>query len=201
MLSFWNGAFVTRGRVAGGDVGAPGPIGYPRMQMEPTTEPQSQPEPLPEPLPAPLPEPPEQRDVRVLRPARAGNLTTNWSTAFWLGWALVAGGFAAVWYSSRITGMATWWLGPETAPRLIFVSLIPFVAPIGLAVMTLTHRRWLPFWGILGAAITAGVAIGDIGGPARYAAIEFALAAGGLLVSVASIAGLLRDAPTDPTSR
>jgi hypothetical protein len=151
----------------------------------------------------PLPPPPvdDAGDVRPQRPLRAGNLTTNWSTAFWLGWALVAGGFAAVWYSSRITGMATWWLGPETAPRLILISLIPFVAPIALAVMTLTHRRWLPFWGILGAAITAGVAVGDIGGPARYFAIEFALAAGGLLVSVASIAGLLRDAPTDPASR
>jgi hypothetical protein len=180
-------------------------MGYPPWQMEPTTEPQPQPDALPDPLatplPSPLPEPPEQRDVRVVRPVRAGNLTANWGTAFWLGWALVAGGFAAVWYSARITGMATWWLGPETAPRLIFISLIPFVAPIGLAVMTLTHRRWLPFWGIAGAAVTALVAWGDIGGPARYFAIEFALAAGGLLVSVASIAGLLRDAPTDPTSR
>lgn len=184
-------------------------MGYPPRQMEPTTEPQPQPEslpeplaePLPAPLPQPLPEPPAPHHARATRLVRAGNLTTNWSTAFWLGWALVAGGFAAVWYSARITGMATWWLGPETAPRIIFVSLIPFVAPIGLAVMTLTHRRWLPFWGIAGAAVTALVAWGDIGGPARYFAIEFALAAGGLLVSVASFAGLLRDAPTDPTSR
>jgi hypothetical protein len=148
--------------------------------MEPITEPQL-----------------EQPDRRVVRHLRAGNLTTNWSTAFWLGWALVAAGFAAVWYSSRITGMATWWLGPETAPRLILVSLVPFVAPIGLAVLTLTHRRWLPFWGILGAAVTALVAVGDIGGPARYFAIEFALAAGGLLVSVASVAGLVRAASPD----
>ena len=54
----------------------------------------------------------------------------------------------------------------------------------------------LPF-GILGAAITAGVAVADIGGPARYFAIEFALAAGGLLVSLASFAGMVRDAPAD----
>lgn len=164
--------------------------------VDPTAEAPFASPPLPEPPPMGSPAP-----GRPHRPQRAGELTTNWSTAFWLSWALVAGGFAAVWYSSRITGMATWWLGPETAPRLILISLIPFVAPIGLAVMTLMHQRWLPFWGILGAAITALVALGDIGGPARYFVIEFALAAGGLLVSVASIAGLLRDAPTDPASR
>ena len=144
-----------------------------------------------------LPEPPPV-DVRPARPVRPGNLTPNWSTVFWLGWMGVAAGFAAIWYSARITGMATWWLGPETAPRLVFVSLLPFVAPLGLTLMALTHRRWLPWFGIAGATITALVAVGDIGGPARYFAIEFALAAGGLLVSVASFAGMLRDAPADP---
>ncbi len=143
-----------------------------------------------------LPEPPPAVVVTT-RPLRAGNLTHNWTTAFWLGWMGVAAGFAAVWYSARITGMATWWLGPETAPRLVLVSLLPFVAPLGLTLMALTHRRWLPWFGILGAAITAGVAVADIGGPARYFAIEFALAAGGLLVSLASFAGMLRDAPAD----
>ena len=68
------------------------------------------------------------------------------------------------------------------------------------AVMTLTHRRWLPFWGIGGAAVTALVALGDVGGPARYFAVELTLAAGGLLVSLASFAGLLRDAPRDTGS-
>jgi hypothetical protein len=143
-----------------------------------------------------LPEPPPP-DVVTTRPLRPGNLTANWSTVFWLAWAGVAAGFAAVWYSARITGMATWWLGPETAPRLVLISLIPFIAPIGLAVMALSHRRWLPWWGIGGAVVTALVAAGDLGGPARYFAVEFALAAGGLLVSVASFAGSLRDAPAD----
>lgn len=143
-----------------------------------------------------LPEPPPP-DVVTTRPLRPGNLTANWTTVFWLAWAGVAAGFAAVWYSARITGMATWWLGPETAPRLILVSLIPFVAPLGLAVMALAHRRWMPWFGIGGAVVTALVAAGDIGGPARYFAVEFALAAGGLLVSVASFAGMLRDAPAE----
>ena len=155
-------------------------------------------EPTPEPLAAPLPTPPvdesfsDTNDIRPRRPVLPGNLTPNWGTAFWLAWALVAGGFAAIWYSSRVTGMATWWLGPETAPRLILISLVPFVAPISLSLMTLMHRRWMPFWGVGGAAITAAVAWGDVGGPARYFAVELVLAAGGLLVSIASLAGMYR---------
>ncbi|MFM2078360.1 MAG: hypothetical protein RJA49_2250 [Actinomycetota bacterium] len=159
-------------------------MGYPRTRMEPTVA---------------LPEPPPV-DVRVERPLRRGELTPGWSTAFWLGWACVTGGFAAVWYSSRITGMATWWLGPETQPRFILVSLIPFLAPLGLSLMALAHRPWMPWWGILGAAITAAVAALDIGGPARYFAVEFVLAGGGLLVSLAAFAGLVRDAPAEPVT-
>lgn len=140
----------------------------------------------------PLPEPPEPADIRPVRPIAPGHLRANWGTAFWLGWALVAAGFAAVWYSSRVTGLATWWLGPEAAPRIILISLVPFAAPIALALMTLMHRRWLPFWGLAGAAITAAVAMGDIGGPARYFAVELVLAAGGLLISIASLAGMYR---------
>ncbi len=160
-------------------------MGYPRADMEPT----------PESLAAPLPLPPDaedHHDIRPRRPMLPGHLTPNWSTAFWLGWMLVAAGFAGIWYSSRVTGMATWWLGPETAPRVIFISLLPFVSPIGLTVMALMRRRWLPFWGMAGALATALVAWGDVGGPARYFAIELALAAGGLLVSVASLAGMYR---------
>lgn len=147
-----------------------------------------------------LPEPPAATTEPAPRQRVAGELTPNWSTVFWLAWAGVAGGFAAVWYSARITGMATWWLGPETAPRLILVSLVPFVAPVALVLMTLAHRRWMPWWGILGAVITGLIAAGDIGGPARYFAVEFVLAAGGLLVSVAAFAGLLRNAPASPAA-
>lgn len=109
-----------------------------------------------------------------------------------MAWAAVAGGFAAVWYSSRVTGFSTWWLGPETAPRPLVVSVLPFVAPVGLALAGFFHRRYLPWWGIGGAAVTAMVAWGDVGRVNGYAAVEFALALGGLLVSVAAFAGMLR---------
>jgi hypothetical protein len=143
-------------------------------------------------LPEPPREPPTQREVRPLRP---GQLTHRWSTTFWIGWAAEAGGFAAVWYSSRVTGFSTWWLGPETAPRFILVSLVPFVAPITLAVLGFLGARRLPWYGILGAAVTALVAWGDVGRVNGYAAVEFALAFGGLTVSVACFAGMLRAAP------
>ncbi len=146
-----------------------------------------------------LPEPPTDL-VRPQRPMQRGELTQGWSTAFWLGWVGITAGFAAIWYSARVTGMATWWLGPETAPRFILVWLVPFVAPLALSLMTLSHRPWMPWWGVLGAAITAAIATLDIGGPARYFAVEYVLAAGGLLVSLAASAGLVRDAPSAAVS-
>jgi hypothetical protein len=147
-------------------------------------------QPLPEPptdlaLPAPPPPVPET-------PPETGQLDSFFTTAFWIGWVGVAAGMAAVWYSSRILGFATWWLGPESQPRFIVVSLLPFVAPLALAVMALLHRPWLPFLGILGAAITALVAVGDVGGPAGYWVAELVLAGGGLAVSLAAFAGMYR---------
>ncbi len=151
----------------------------------------------------PIPEPPQPEaqaaPVSLFakaepRPPRVGQLTRRWSTVFWVAWTGVVGAFAAVWYSSRITGFSTWWLGPETEPRLIFVNLLPFVAPIALAVLAFAGRPWMPWFGILGAVATALVAWGDVGRVNGYAVIEFTLAGGGLLVSVAAFSGMLRAA-------
>ena len=123
-----------------------------------------------------------------------GQLTLGWTTVFWLGWLLVAASFGAVWYSSYLTGFATWWLGPESEPRYAFM-LIPFLIPLALAVMALRGARRLPWFGIGGAVLLAGVAAGDLGATTSYSLVEFAIATGGLLISVASFAGMLR-APT-----
>ena len=162
--------------------------------MEPSTEPAT--------MDAPeLPEPPApHHNIRVPRPRRPGALTHGWSTTFWIAWAAAAGGFAAVWYSARVTGFATWWLGPETAPRLILVSILPFLAPLALAIAGFVGARRLPWWGIAGAAVTALVAWGDVGRVNGYAAAEFALALGGLLVSLAAFAGVLRVGEPEPSS-
>lgn len=143
-------------------------------------------------FPAAPPPAPALVGDQLHRLARPGDLTPGWSTVFWLSWAGVTAGLAAVWYSSRITGLATWWLGPEVSPHLIFVNLAPFVAPLALCVLALSHRRWLPYWGIAGAIATALVAVFDLDHVRGYAVVEFILAAGGMAVSVASFGGLLR---------
>lgn len=111
---------------------------------------------------------------------------------FWLTWAAVVAGLAGVWYSARVTGFSTWWLGPEAAPRFILMSLVPFVAPIAAAVAGMRSARGLPWVGCLAAVATAGVAIGDLHRVTGYGVAELALASGGLLVSIACFAGLLR---------
>lgn len=139
---------------------------------------------------APLPPPPPVAPVRL--PRVAGQLTPRWNTVFWLAWGAVVAGLAGVWYSARVTGFSTWWLGPEAAPRFILISLVPFVAPLAVAIAGLRSARRLPLWGCLAAATTAAVAAGDLHRVAGYGVVEMVLAAGGLLVSIACFAGLLR---------
>jgi len=156
-------------------------------------------EPLPQPPPPNrAPRRPSRHQPRrvVLRP---GHLLPGWATAFWLGWLLVGVSFGAVWYSSRVTGLSTWWLGPETEPRFYLLNVLPFVAPFALAFFALRVARFLPWWGILGALVSAGIAAGDLDDQPRYAIIEFALAGAGLLISSASFAGMLRPAADTPT--
>gem|GEM_PF-186894 len=130
-------------------------------------------------------------EQRIPRP---GELTAAWTAVFCLGWFAVMCGFAAVWTSSRTTGFPTWWLGPEPEPRLLLVNLLPFAAPLALVVEGLVRRRFLPLWGTLGAVVCAVIAALDLADQPRYAAVEFVLAAGGLAVSLASYAGMLRRA-------
>lgn len=132
---------------------------------------------------------PRHRRRHIRRP---GELTPGWGTVFGTAWLLVAVGFASVWVSSRTTGLSTWWLGPETAPRFILIWFVPFVAPLLLAASGYSQVRRLPIAGVVGAAVTALVAVGDLGRVNGYAAVEFTLAAGGLLVSIASVGGVYR---------
>jgi hypothetical protein len=155
-------------------------------------EPILPPAPAPTPAPADAPAPAHRRRGWQVTP-RPGHLTGGWATVYWLGWLLVAGGFGAVWYSARVTGLSTWWLGPESEPRVL-LCLVPFIAPFALAFLAIRITRHLPWYGIGGAVVTAAIAAGDLADVPRYAAIEFALAGAGLAVSVASFAGMLRAA-------
>lgn len=123
---------------------------------------------------------------------QAGYLTPFFTTVFWVSWVGVAAGFAAVWFSSRMMGYSTWWLGTMAQQRFIVVSLLPFAAPLFLAVSALRRQPWLPYLGMGGAVVCALVGVFDIGRPAPYWIAEVAVAGGGLLVSVASLAGMHR---------
>lgn len=151
-------------------------------------------EPIPaEPLPLPqAPQPEPQRDDGPL----PGQLTFHWATLFWAGWLLVIGALVAVWYSARITGLSTWWLGPRAEPRLILVNLFPFSVPVALCLGGLSGLRRLPWYGIGGSLFVAGIAVFDIHRVPGYAAIEFLIAGAGLLISLASFAGMYRKGPT-----
>ena len=167
-----------------------------------TSTPQPPPPILPPPPPTLPPPPPilepqadatqRSRTGRRYVADRPGQLTLGWTTVFWFGWLLVAGSFGAVWYSSYLTGFATWWLGPESDPR-IPLMVIPFIAPITLCVLALRGARRLPWLGIGGAVLTAGIAAGDLGARTGYSLVEFGIAAAALLVSLACFAGMLRD--------
>ena len=198
MLSLRNGSPVT-GRKATGCVSsqclgcceASARSRYPLAKMEP----------IEETPPFSVPPPPPAAAAAIIEPisndlidAEVGQLTSGWGTVFWVGWMLIAGSFAAIWYSSRLVGLSTWWLGPATDPQLILISLLPFTVPLALTAAGYTAQRWLPWWGIGGAAFVAVIAVFDVNRVPGFAAIEFGLAIAGLFISVASFAGVFRAA-------
>lgn len=162
------------------------------------------------PFTIPPPPPPPERLLPAVHPTqflpalpprsvRAGQLTLLWGRFSLLTWLFVVASFIAVWVSSRNTGLSTWWLGPETEPRLIVINLLPFVAPVAMCLMCQLALRWLPWFGIAAALATAAIAAGDISRVPGYAVAEFTIAGGALLASLASFAGVLRKKPADET--
>ena len=100
--------------------------------------------------------------------------------------------YSGVWKASRELGLATWWLGPVSAPKPIFVMLLPFVAPAAMVMAALGNARRLPWYGLLASAVALLVALPDLDRVRRLGIIELAIAAAGALASVASFAGMYR---------
>lgn len=132
---------------------------------------------------------PHQQPSRALA---VGQLTPGWRTLFIAGWIGVLLGFAAVWQASRIAGTAPWWLGPETDQRTFAIIAIPFAAPVVAVIAGIARLRIACVIGIIAAVATAGIALGETGRFPGIATVEFALAAAGLLISVASLGGRMR---------
>lgn len=109
-------------------------------------------------------------------------------------WSGVLLGLAAVWRSSRTLGLGTWWLGSTSQPQPFVVQLLPTVIPLVVVIGALRNTRRLPIVGAVAAVALGAVGVVDLGRFVRFGWVELALAGAGLLVSLASLAGLQRAA-------
>jgi hypothetical protein len=133
--------------------------------------------------------------------ARPWQLTPGWQVTVTLAWVSVCVALAAVWSTSRQLGLSTWWLGPPSQPRAVWLALTPFAPPAIVALLALTGRRYVPWAGLVAATCIAGVAAGDLGRVTGLGVLELVIACAGALVSIASFAGTYRSVRHDgPTS-
>jgi hypothetical protein len=160
----------------------------------------SLPPPPPPPVPGRTTSPFEQSNVNdaswVEKRKLAGQLSPGWRLAFALGWAAIVVGNAAVWESSRVIGLSTWWLGADAEPRLLLVQLLPFYGPILVTAAGASNWRYAPYLGIVVALAGGGIGAGDLGRVRWIAAVELVLAGAALCISVASLAGMYRPVRT-----
>src|SRR4051812_31711486 len=78
-----------------------------------------------------------------VRPAPlAGQLTPGWRLAFGLAWAAIVAGNAAVWESSRVIGLSTWWLGADAEPQVLVIELLPFYGPLIVTIAAISMWRY-----------------------------------------------------------
>ena len=126
---------------------------------------------------------------------RAGELTVPWRTTVLVTWVGIVLVYASVWRTARTMGLSTWWLGPPATPRMLVVQLLPFLPPLAMVIAASRPTRHLPLAGVLASLAGAAIAIGDLGRFDRIALLQLVAAAAGLLVSVASLAGVLRSEP------
>jgi hypothetical protein len=159
-------------------------------------------------LPPPPPTPPAEPDASVRAPERIhhiprpGDLTTGWLILTGIGWMGVVVVLASAWSVSRQLGLSTWWLGPIQHQRPLYVMLLPFVAPAVVITAAGNRVRYVPWIGVLGAAATAAVGVGDLGRVVGIGVVELIAAAAALLISIASFSRMFRavgstDGPVD----
>lgn len=151
-------------------------------------------------LPPPPPPPPAEPDGPQLAPVpihhipRPGDLTTGWLILTGIGWMGVVVVLASAWSVSRQLGLSTWWLGPIQHQRPLYVMLLPFVAPAVVITAAGNRVRYVPWIGVLGAAATAAVGVGDLGRVVGIGVVELIAAAAALLLSIASFSRMYRAA-------
>lgn len=118
-------------------------------------------------------------------------LAVTWAAAFFA--------FAGVWKASVEIGIATWWIGPRSADQPIVVQILPFVLCVGVAVLAIYNVPRVALLSCSATVFVAAIAAFDISRSGGLAAIEFAVAALLLLVSIGSLAGTARRASVPDT--
>ena len=111
---------------------------------------------------------------------------------FGLAWAAIIAGQAAVWESSRVIGLSTWWLGADAEPRFLLLQLLPFYGPLVVTIGAISNWRYVSYLGIAVAVVGLAIGAGDLGRVRWIAAVELVLAGSALLISIASLAGMYR---------
>jgi hypothetical protein len=135
----------------------------------------------------------------IARTPQPGELTPGWMWAHALAWIGVMVGFVMVWKASRELGLPTWWLGPLAEQEPLYVTMLPFLAPAAVALLTFMHHRLASWAGIVAGVVTAAVAAGDLGRYPRFGAVEMTIAAAGTAAAVASLGGRYRG-PRSPVA-
>ena len=116
-------------------------------------------------------------------------------------WVLVIAAFIGVWNTSRQLGVALWWLGPDGEPQPVFITLLPFLAPLVVIVLVLNNVRLLPWFGLAAAVVTGVFGVIDLGYVRRLGIVELVIAAAGAAVAVAGFGGTYALAgETEPTA-
>ena len=142
-----------------------------------------------------------EADEVWVRPAKlVGQLSPAWRLIFGLGWAALIACHAALWESSRVIGLSTWWLGADAQPRFLLLQMLPFYGPILVTVAAISNWRYSPYVGIGVAVAGAAIGAGDLGRVRWIAVVELVLAGAGLCISTASLAGMYRRVPAAPSA-
>ena len=113
------------------------------------------------------------RGCNLRRPASSRPM---WRLAFGLGWAAIVVCYAAIWESSRVIGLSTWWLGADAEPRMLLIQLLPFYGPILVTVAAISNWRYVPYLGIVVGLAGAAIGVGDLGRVRWIATVELVLA-------------------------
>ena len=123
---------------------------------------------------------------------RAGSLTPSWKIAVIITHTLIAGSLLVLAISADAVGKPTWWLANQTNGLLSVLSIVPFLAPVGVIVATIRASRFTPIAGLVATALLAATSVVDISRSPGIALGEAILAACTALTTISAFAGRSR---------